>query len=201
MFAIHVGWWYQICIPQITGTALKWYMMTGWNHSQAPPKKPPHLSYTHYNNFWHRPQISATSEIKTQRNRINRMQLTSPKVHLPKTMHDWLRPLPIVPYRAIIYAFFSKRAPMTVMWADFVYNTLIAYRRLPRRDQGVVYKIHPRNRHWSAFAEKCLNDRTMGRLLRWGLGVVPAIKYHCNAVLVLRLQSSNMVKKTTIQAM
>ena len=20
-----------------------------WNHTQAPPKKPPHLSYTHYN--------------------------------------------------------------------------------------------------------------------------------------------------------
>ena len=24
-----------------------------WNHSQAPPKKPPHLSYTHYNKAGH----------------------------------------------------------------------------------------------------------------------------------------------------
>ena len=51
------------------------------------------------------------------------MQLTSPKVHLSKTTHYLLRPLRVVQYRAIIYAFFSKHTPMTVMWADFVNNT------------------------------------------------------------------------------
>ena len=39
------------------------------------------------------------------------MRLTSPKVHLPKTKHGWLRTLRIVPYRAIIYAFFQQTRP------------------------------------------------------------------------------------------
>ena len=49
------------------------------------------------------------------------------KVHLSKTIQDWLRPLRIVSYRAIIYASFSKRSQMTVTWSNFVNNTLIAY--------------------------------------------------------------------------
>ena len=32
---------------------------------------------------------------------------------------------------------------------------------LPRRDQGIVYKIGPGNRHLGAFAEKCINNRTI----------------------------------------
>ena len=56
------------------------------------------------------------------------MQLTSPKVHLSQTIHDWHRPLRIVPYRAIIYASFSKRNPITVYVSNKqVNNTLIAY--------------------------------------------------------------------------
>ena len=55
--------------------------------------------------------------------------------------------LRIVLYGAIIYAFFSKRAPMTVTWSNFV-NNMLAY----RRNQGIVYKIEQGNRHWGAFA-------------------------------------------------
>ena len=83
---------------------------------------------------------SAPSKIKTQRNGITCMQLTSPKVHLSQTIHDWHRPLRIVPYRAIIYASFIKRTPMTVYVSNKqINNTLIAYIyqrvyiRLPRR--------------------------------------------------------------------
>ena len=105
------------------------YMYDRWNHSQVPPKKTRHIPIIirQDTNFWHRLLISAPSEIKTHRNRINCMRLTSPKVHLSKTIHDWLRPLRIVPYRAIIYAFFSKRVSITVTWSNFVNNTLIAY--------------------------------------------------------------------------
>ena len=39
-------------------------------------------------------------------------------MHLSKTIHDWHRPRCIVPYRAIIYESFSKRAPMTVTWSN-----------------------------------------------------------------------------------
>ena len=48
-------------------------------------------------------------------------------MHLSKTIHRLAPPRRIVSYRAIIYAFFSKRAPMTVTWTNFVNNTLIAY--------------------------------------------------------------------------
>ena len=176
------------------------------------------------------------------------MQLTSPKVHLSQTIHDWHRPLRIVPYRAIIYASFSKRTPMTVYVSNKqVNNTLIAYiyqrvyTRLPRR----YLFVGQVNRHWGAFATRCINNRTIRhdakgavpivyclrkmllwgsklhscysislrfylgwsvfgddvknscpallyymtegwRLLRWGLGLVPAITYHCNAVPVIK---------------
>ena len=113
-------------------------------------------------------------------------------------------------------------------------------------DQGIVYLfVGHVNRHWDAFAKRCINNRTIQhdakgavpivyclrkmhlwgsklhadhpiplrfylgwsafwgrckknscpallhfmtegwRLLRWGLGVVPAITYHCNAVPVV----------------
>ena len=107
---------------------------------------------------------SVPSKIKTQRNGITCMQLTSPKVHLSQTIHDWHRPFRIVPYRAIMYASFSKRTPMTVYVSNKqVNNTLIAYIyqrvyiRLPRRYLfvGHVY------RHWGAFAKRCINNRTI----------------------------------------
>ena len=93
-----------------------------------------------------------------------------PKGVFPKTIHDWHRPLRIAPYRAIIYASFSKRAQMTVTLSNFVNNTLSAYIyqrvyiRLPRRDQGtcIVYLfVGARNRHWGAFAKRCINNRTI----------------------------------------
>ena len=66
------------------------------NHSQAPPRSRPtcHIPIIIRPDtaFWHRPQISAPSEIRTQRNKINRMRLTSPKGHLSKTIHHWLPP-------------------------------------------------------------------------------------------------------------
>ena len=130
----------------------------------------------------------------TQRNRMNCMRLTSKKVHLSKTIHDWHCPLRILPYRAIIYASFSKRAPMTFTWSNFVNNTLIAYIymyqrvyiRLPRRDQGIVYLfVGPRYRHWGAFAKRCINNRTKRRercqscivLERWTFGEVSRMQF------------------------
>ena len=69
-----------------------------WNHSQSPPKKPPRLSYTHYNKARHEFLTSSPNKRsirdKTQRNKINRMRFTSQKVHLSKTIHDWHRPPP-----------------------------------------------------------------------------------------------------------
>ena len=96
------------------------------------------------------------------------MRFTSLKVHLSKTIHDWNHPLRIVPYRAIIHASFSKRALMTVTWSNKqVNNTLIASRQayiytlIYIGDQGIVHKIGPRNRHWGAFAKRCINTRTI----------------------------------------
>ena len=104
-----------------------------WNHSGRPDK-----------NFWHRLQISALSEIKTQRNRINCMRLTSPKVHL------------------------------SVTWSNKqVNNTLIASRQayiytpIYIGDQGIVHKIGPRNRHWGPFAKRCINNRTIRHDAKW----------------------------------
>ena len=80
------------------------------------------------------------------------MRLSSPKVHLSKTIHDWLRLLRIALYRAIIYAFFSKRAKMTVTWSNFVNNTLISSRKRIG-DQSIVNKMGPGNRHFGTFDE------------------------------------------------
>ena len=110
-----------------------------WNHSQAPPKKPPHLPYTLYNKARHKILTSSPNKRslrdETQKNRINRARLTSPKLRPSKTIHDWHRPLRIVSYRAIIYASFRKRTPMTVTWSNFVNNTLIASRQAYRRSR------------------------------------------------------------------
>ena len=89
------------------------------------------------------------------------MRLTSSEVHLSKPIHNWLRHLSFVPYRAIIYAFFSKRAPMTVTWSNFVNNTLYLDRLYACLDAINVNKIGPRNRHWGAFAERCIDNRTI----------------------------------------
>ena len=154
-----------------TGTALKCYMITGntpKSHLRSRRTRHIPIIIRPDTNFWNRLQISAPSEIKTQRNKINCMQLTFRKVHLSKIIHDWHRPLRIVPYRAIIYASFSKRAPMTVTWSNKqVNNTLIASRQayintlIYIGDQGIVNKIGPRNRHWGAFAKRCINNCTI----------------------------------------
>ena len=85
-----------------------------WNHSQAPPQKPPHLSYTHYDKVRHVFLTSSPNKRsirdKTQRIRINRMRLTSPKVHLSRTIHDWLRQF--VPCRIVrLFMHLSANAP------------------------------------------------------------------------------------------
>ena len=110
-------------------------------------------------NFWHHPQISAPSEIKHKV-----IEWTASDL-LPK-MCIFLKPYTIgsaPSYRAVscdYLCIFSKRATMTVLWSNFVNNILIAY-TLPTRDQGIAYKIGPRNRHWGAFAEQCINDCTI----------------------------------------
>ena len=51
----------SLLVSLTTGTALQLYMIAGTTPIKAPPKKPPHLSYTHYNKtghecFLHRPK-------------------------------------------------------------------------------------------------------------------------------------------------
>ena len=86
---------------------------------------------------------SAPFKIKTQRNGITCMQLTSPKVHLPQTIHDWHRPLRIVLYHAIIHASFSKRTPMTVYVSNKQVSSRQAYiyTLIYIGDQGIVYLL------------------------------------------------------------
>ena len=80
------------------------------NHSQAPTKRPD-------TNLLRSSPKSAPSKIKTQRNGITCMHLTSLNWAFSKTIHDQLRPLPRSSSRAVLYAFSSKQAPITVMWA------------------------------------------------------------------------------------
>ena len=192
-------------------TALQWCMVAGTTPKSQPRSRPTYhilIIIRQDTNFWHRLQISAPSEIKTQRNRINCMRL-----------------------------YFPKGANL-----DRLYIYQRVYIRLPRCDQGIVHKIGPRNRHWGAFAKRCINNRTIRhdakgkcqscivlerctfgevsrmlfilfllvfisdgaliwrrcqkfvsgliilgiwrvrRLLRWNFGVVPMIIYHFNAV-------------------
>ena len=56
-------------------------------------------------------------EIKTQWNGITCTQLTSHKTPPSKTIHNQLRPLPRSHFFVISYAFSSKCAPMTILWA------------------------------------------------------------------------------------
>ena len=80
-------------------------------------------------------------------------------------LQQYIRLAPLPSYRAVschYLSIFIKRAKMTVTWSHFVNNTLIAY-TFPRRNQGIVYKIGPGNRHFGAFAEKCINNRTIQR--------------------------------------
>ena len=103
---------------QWTGSS-KWYMITGTtpkSYLRSRPTRHIPIIIRPDTNFWHRPQISAPSEIKTQRNRVNCMRLNSPKVHLSKTIRDWLRPLRIVR----LFMHFSANAPqMTVTLSNF----------------------------------------------------------------------------------
>ena len=113
-----------------------------WNHAQAPHKKPPHLLYTHYNKARHEFLTSSQNKRsirdKTQRNRINRMRPTSTKVHL---------------------CIFQQTGPND----GYVVQFDKPWSRLGKRkgDQGIVYKIGPGNRHWGAFAEKYIYNRTI----------------------------------------
>ena len=152
-----------------TGTALKWYMITVTtpkSHLRSRRSRHVPIIIRSNTNFWHGLQLSAPSEIKTQ---TECDLLPQRCIFLKKKkIHDWHRSLRIVPYRAIIYASFSKRAPMTVTWSHKqVNNTLIVSRRaytytlIYIGDQGIVHKIGPRNRHWGAFANKCINNRTI----------------------------------------
>ena len=92
------------------------------------------------------------------------MQLTSPKVHLSQTIHDWHRPLRIVSYRAIIYASLSKRTPMTVYVSNKQVSSRQAYiyTLIYIGDQGIAYLfVGHTNRHLGAFAKRCINNRTI----------------------------------------
>ena len=68
-----------------TGTAFKWYLITGTtpkSHLRSHRTRHIPIMIRPDTNVWHRPHISAQSEIKTHRNWINCMRLTSPKAHL-----------------------------------------------------------------------------------------------------------------------
>ena len=96
------------------------------------------------------------------------MKLTSLKVPPSKTIHDLFGPLPISPSRAIINAFSSnKRAPITIIWADFVclYRSLDERSRESRKTKvdkassvfflhvKVNVRIGPDNRYRARFLE------------------------------------------------
>ena len=54
----------------------------------------------------------------------------------------------------------------------YIYIYQRVYRRLPRRDQGIVYKIWPLNRHLSTFAERCINNRTIRHDMKVAVPIV-----------------------------
>ena len=164
-----------------TGTALQWYMIAGTT-SKPHLRSRPHLSYTctHYNKAGHEfltsSPNSAPLEIKTQWKGITCMNITSRKVPPSKTMHDQLRPTPLprsFPC-AIIYAFSSKLAPMTVTWADSVclHRSLDDERSRESRETKVdkaidILKVKvgkcPHNRHSGKLTGKSINYRKRGR--------------------------------------
>ena len=100
---------------------------------------------------------------KQKRIEKNCIRLTSLKVHLCKTIYDWLR---IVPYRAIYSCIFqqtrsnnSNVVQFCKQYLDHPYACLDAIKVL-------FYKIGPRNRHWSAFAERCIHNARCGTIRR-----------------------------------
>ena len=111
---------------------------------------------------------SALFKIKTQWNGITCMHLTFPQVPPSKTIHDQLHPLPRSSSCAIIYAFSSKLAPMTIMRTDSV----CLHRSLDERSREscktkedkassrfvniIKVKVgkYPHNRYWGALAAK-----------------------------------------------
>ena len=92
-----------------------------WNHSKAPPKTPPTgyklIMISPGTNCLISPLNSAPFEIETQWTGITCMQLSSPNVPTSKTILDQLGPSEIF-LSCDIYAFSSKRAQITVIWAD-----------------------------------------------------------------------------------
>ena len=52
------------------------------------------------------------------------------------------------------------RLPCPITLIAYIYQRV--YIRLPRRDQGIVYLfVGQGNRHWEAFAKRCINSRTI----------------------------------------
>ena len=92
------------------------------------------------------------------------MQLTSPKVHLSQTIHDWHRPLRIVPYQECTFGEVSCMQVIPFLCVFILDGTLFGD-DVKNSCPALLYYM---TEGW--------------RLLRWGLGVVPAITYHCNAV-------------------
>ena len=65
------------------------------------------------------------------------------------------------PFRIVrLFMHFSANSPQWRLRGPILYTIPWSPIRLPRRDQGIVYKLGPRNRHWDAFAEICINNRT-----------------------------------------
>ena len=95
-----------------------------WNHFKARLKSRPHLSYTHYNKAGHEFFDIVPKKRSTRvKNAVERNNLHA--TYFPKgasfVNNTWSAPpLPRSSSFAIIYAFSSKLAPMTVTWADSV---------------------------------------------------------------------------------
>ena len=117
---------------------------------------------------------SAPLEIKTQWKGITYMQITSPRCLLLKQyMISSASPLPRSSSCAIIYAFSSKLAPMTVTWADSVClhhsrDERSKESRKTKVDKAIdILKVKvekcPDNRHWGTLNGKSINNRKRGR--------------------------------------
>ena len=105
-----------------TGTALQWQMFAGTSPKPYLRSRPDchiPIMIRPDKNFLTSPN-SSPFEIKTQWNGISSMRITSPKVPPSKTILDQLCPLPRSSSCAIIHAFSSKRAPITISSPNWV---------------------------------------------------------------------------------
>ena len=116
------------------------------------------------------------------------MRCTSPKVHRSKTIHDWHRPLRIVQLFMHLLANAPQwrfRGPIlwTIPWSP-IYISVYKYACL----DAINLFVGPRNRHWGAFAKRCINNRTIRHDAK---GAMPIV--HCFRKMHLWVSKSHAV--------